>query len=163
MKKVIAILTILLTLPLQSHAGGPETEEMINLIKKTGTTVSINTNKFDPECNDRAGYYTFEKGKEDLFVICEDQVDMDDSAEVWEVVAHESAHIMQACSGRKTYFDVKYLPRIFRELQSKTPHYANLIDNTYHGRDASSEAEAFWMEIQPPSDVINYFKEACFE
>jgi hypothetical protein len=41
------------------------------------------------------------------------------------------------------------------------PHYAKLIDLGYPSGDQRLEAEAFWMELQPPATVISLFRSLC--
>jgi hypothetical protein len=93
-------------------------------------------------------------------VLCRNVVNLADVEAVWEVMAHESTHIMQACTG-STAIAVEYLPRTFRELRTMAPHYAKLIDRDYPSSDQRLEAEAFWMELQAPTTVINLFHSLC--
>jgi len=79
---------------------------------------------------------------------------------VWEVMAHESTHIMQACTGSTAIAD-ELMPRTFRELRTMAPHYAKLIDGSYPVNDQRLEAEAFWMELQTPPSVIGLFRNLC--
>ena len=159
--KFLHIATTLFLLVTPATAGQVETTQLLDLIESTGTTVSFNTNTFDESCVGKAGYYSFEADVEDLFVVCSDNVDTDDPDALWEAVAHEATHVMQACLGGLV-FDQEYLPRTFREIERKAPHYAKLLDDKYTGKDTALEAEAFWMELQPPAEVINYFNQACF-
>ncbi len=53
------------------------------------------------------------------------------------------------------------MPRTFSELRSIAPHYAKLIDRSYPSSDQRIEAEAFWMELQPPQAVISLFRRLC--
>jgi hypothetical protein len=75
-------------------------------------------------------------------------------------MAHESTHIMQACRGGSVIADDS-MPRTFRELRTIAPHYAKLIDRSYPSSDQRLEAEAFWMELQTPDNVIALFRQLC--
>ena len=143
-------------------AGGADAEVLVNLLEKSGTEVSFNTNKFDKNCINNKGYYIYEHKVQDLLVVCVDQVNTDDGEEVWEVLAHETTHAMQACMGG-TVFETTYHPRFYRELGRKAPHSAELLNKGYGHRDAASEVEAFWMELQSPEKVMNLFVEACLK
>ena len=166
MKKLLATAFAALAIATPAQAGTDDILRLMDLIKQTGTTISINTNRQDPDCINKAGYYYLEhdrnqKVKADLLVICSDQVDLNNTDKVWEVLSHESTHIMQACTGGTAFTENNH-PTMFRELNRKAPHYSKLVDN-YSGRDARYEAEAFWMELQPEEDVIGYLEHTCFQ
>ena len=154
-----ALLAIGSALP--SQAGSfQDSLKLMDLVKETGTQVSINSNSFDPLCKDKAGYYQFEKGKIDLLAVCRDQVNVKDPNELWETVAHEAVHVAQACNGG-AYFKPEYHPRMLRELRSLAPHYAKMLQ-TYRGDHQLAELEAFWAELQTPETVISMVQTACF-
>jgi hypothetical protein len=154
-----AILAIGSALP--SQAGSrQDAMTLINLVKETGTVVSMNSNSFDPNCKDNAGYYVFQKDVEDAMIVCRDQVNVKDPNELWETVAHESVHVAQACNGG-AYFKPQYHPRMLRELRSLAPHYAKMLQG-YRGDHQLKELEAFWAELQTPETVISMVKSACF-
>ena len=103
------------------------------------------------DCGDRKayGYYQFDQAKNiDKLVVCANTTDMSDPDEVWEVLAHEATHTMQACAGGPVIPD-KYVPRVLRELQEVAPHYYRLL-NEYNGHHKRIELEAFWMELRTP-------------
>ena len=149
--------------PLSAQASMADVEAYIDLIQQSGTQISFNENSFDKSCIDRAGYYHLEPGKQDLLVVCVSQVDEKDPDAVWEVLAHESTHIMQACSETGYAFKAEYHPRIVRQLQSKAPHYSKMVDTTYKGHAQLQETEAFFMELQEPSEVMSVFTKLCFK
>ena len=154
-----AFLTIGAALP--SQAGSlQDSLTLMNLVKETGTTVSINSNTFDKNCTGKHGYYLFQKDAKDLMVVCEDQVNIKDADELWETVAHESVHVAQACNGG-AYFQAKYHPRMLRELRSLAPHYADQLMG-YRGDHQLQELEAFWAELQAPETVISMVTAACY-
>ena len=149
-----------LSVAIPTQAGTVEAYQLLKMIESTGTTVSLNPNSYDESCKDKAGYYVYEPKVQDIFVVCTDQVNVKDSDELWEIVSHESTHVMQACNGGLV-FKESYLPRTFRELERKAPHSAKLIDEKYTGDATALEAEAFWMELQPPAHVLSYFEGTC--
>ena len=160
-KLLTTVLAAVVLSPLSVSAGSfNDSKELIELIKTTGTHVSVNTNSFDKNCPGKAGYYQYIKDVSDVLVVCEDQINKHDPHELWKVISHESTHVMQACKGRNL-FKESYLPRIFRTLSTKAPHYAKMIDTQYSATVAIKEAEAFYMELQPPADVMQMFKLAC--
>ena len=135
--------------------------KLMNLVEKTGTTVSINSNTFDKNCIDKAGYYSYVKDKIDVLIVCEDQVNIKNAVELWETVSHEAVHAAQACNGG-TYFKAKYHPRMLRELRSLALHYAIQLMG-YRGDHQLKELEAFWAELQTPETVIEMVETACFD
>jgi hypothetical protein len=127
-----------------------------NLINATGTQTVVST-----ECPpDHAGYYENDGQAVDRLVICQKMVDLADVEAVWEVMAHESTHIMQACRGSHVIDDAQ-MPRTVRQLQALAPHYAKLIGESYPTDEQRFETEAFWMELQPPARVIGLFRLHC--
>jgi hypothetical protein len=107
-----------------------------------------------------AGYYERDRQGRHRLVLCRNGVNLADIDAVWEVMAHESTHIMQACTGSTAIAD-EYMPRTFRELRTMAPHYAKLIDAGYASQDQRLEAEAFWMELQTPQTVLSLFRQLC--
>ena len=127
------------------------------LVANTGTDVTAK------DCGDRRayGYYHFNKAQDiDELVVCTNTTDMKDADEVWEVLAHEATHTMQACVGGPVIPD-KYVPRVLRELQEVAPHYYRLL-NEYSGHQKRIELEAFWMELRSPAQVYKFFESACY-
>ena len=120
-KKTIFLLTPLILqgifTPLHSDTR-KDIEDLKQLIKSTGTKVIDSSN-----CKkDELGHYTF-RDKTDKLVICTNNIDKNDNSAYWEVLAHESAHIMQACNNNNLYKD-QYHPRMFRKLKTEAPHYS---------------------------------------
>lgn len=107
-----------------------------------------------------AGYVQRDGRGRHHLVLCRNAVDLTDLDAVWEVMAHESTHIMQACAGGTVIAD-DHMPRTVRELRSMAPHYAKLIERGYPSVDQRLEAEAFWMELQTPATVIRLFENFC--
>ena len=132
-------------------------EELTDLIKQTGTTVQT------LDCQPGAmGYYQFDKDNNiDRLVICQNNVDTKDPDAVWEVVAHEATHVMQACQGGPVIAD-NYVPRVLRELQETAPHYYATLQQ-YRGAHKRVELEAFWMELRTPAVVMDWMVTYCFQ
>lgn len=107
-----------------------------------------------------AGFYERDAAGQHRLVLCRNGVDLGDVEAVWEVMAHEATHIMQACRGGSVIADDS-MPRTIRELRTMAPHCAKLIDRSYARADQRLEAEAFWMELQTPGQVISLFRQLC--
>ena len=151
-KKLLATvcaLTCCLGDPMPASAGThQDIITFINIIKETGTKFSINPNSFDKLCEGKDGYYQYIENVSDVLVVCSDQVNIKDPHDFWETLSHEATHVMQACRGGNI-FSESYMPRIFRTLQTKAPHYARMIDTQYSTDHARHEAEAFLQVISP--------------
>ena len=134
-----------------------DVEKLLTLVEETGTDVQ------SLDCTEgRLGFYQLEKAnKIDRLVICKNNVDTDDSDAVWEVVAHEATHVMQACYGGPVVKDT-YVPRILRELQETAPHYYATLQQ-YRGDHKRVEIEAFWMELRTPAVVMDWMTTYCFK
>lgn len=157
-KKIIGALAGLsLALPVQA-ATWDEVKELADLVAGTGTTVEARV------CQRPGiyGYYHFNASQDiDLLVICSNTVDMNDVDMVWEVLAHESTHVMQACNGNYVVKD-SYVPRLARELQTYAPQsWATLQQYPIDKR--RSEIEAFWMELREPEFVMDWVRDFCYE
>lgn len=132
-------------------------KDFIGLIKQTGTKVQKTDN-----CPDNTyGFYQPPKkdGSGDRLVFCSNRIDFNDTSAVWEVLAHEGAHVMQACNGGLLWKE-EYHPRMLRKLKEQAPHYAKILSQ-YRGKDKMYELEAFDMELRTAQQVIGYFKEFC--
>ena len=134
-------------------------QDFIGLIKQTGTKVQ----KSDKCPGDTYGFYQQPQkdGTGDRIVFCTNNIDLEDTSAVWEVLAHEGAHVMQACNGGLLWKD-EYHPRMLRNLKERAPHYAKILDQ-YRGRDKMYELEAFDMELKTAQKVKRYFLEFCIE
>lgn len=132
-------------------------ENLTSLVEETGTVVEA------LDCPEgRLGFYQFDKQNNiDRLVICKNNVDTTDSDAVWEVVAHEATHVMQACHGGPVIAD-NYVPRVLRELQETAPHYYAVLQE-YRGDHKRVELEAFWMELRTPAVVMDWMVTYCFQ
>ena len=154
------ILTVLAGLAITSPAlatSWTDVNTLTDLVKQTGTTVEARA----CEREGVQGFYQYDKDAGiDLLVVCSNVVDMSDSDAVWEVVAHEATHVMQACMGGPVLKDT-YVPRVLRELQETAPHYYQVLQQ-YRGDHKRYELEAFWMELRAPDDVHQFLDRSCF-
>jgi hypothetical protein len=151
------LLLPLLGVSMPAGAVSPaELRALAELIQASGTATIVS----DVCPPDHAGYYENDGGRIDRLVICRAAVDLDDLRAVWEVLAHEATHVMQACRGAPVLPDAQ-MSSTYRELRVLAPHYAKLIDRSYARSDQRLEAEAFWMELQPPDLVMALFRSRC--
>lgn len=82
-----------------------------------------------------------------------------DPAEIWGVLAHESAHVMQHCRGGSLLVDGQmdraisrvrdHSPRLFKEL------------SMYHSSQHRDEVEARLVQTLPPDQVEALFEHFC--
>lgn len=165
MKKLFITLLSALAIAAPARADSlPEIKALMELVEATGTKVSANTNSFDKNCIGKAGYYSYKEGIEDVLVVCVDQTGgLSNYNGIWESLAHETTHVMHACRGYNPIFKPKYHAAMLRQLRALTPDYARLVTEEYLSEHALLELEAFWMELQPPSDVRKYLRNACFK
>jgi len=104
----------------------------------------------------------FKKDTYDVLVLCKDQVDVTDVHAVWEVLAHEATHIMQACTpGGDTAFRNEDHPAMIDDIKRIAPDDIDLIVNAYEKHEWKGELEAFWMMRQDPTTVIDYLRQIC--
>ncbi|WP_137024995.1 hypothetical protein [Synechococcus sp. UW179A] len=143
--------------PPTAYADSPkDIELLITYVQQTGTKVEKTT------CDSNTlGFYQAptEGGGGDRLVFCSNNIDFNDISAVWEVLAHESAHVMQACNGGLLW-KAEYHPRMLRGLKEQAPHYAQIL-RQYNGWDKMMELEAFDMELRPASEVISLFVNYC--
>lgn len=138
-------------------------DELTGLIRDAGTKIVQVNCKKEMDLSGAKGIYLFDKeDKLDHLVYCKENLDLDDPDEVWEVLSHEGTHIMQACYGGPIVKD-EYIPRTMRNLKSFAPHYYKLVTEDYSSEDQRLELEAYDMELEEPSSVIELFKQYCFE
>ncbi len=159
--QALSLLAILLPAGPAGAATQVDIDTLAESIRSTGTKI---VEKKDCE-KDLHGYYQFENKVIDQLTICVNNLDMNDTDQVWEVYAHEVTHIMQACDDAETgqAFNDSYFPRIYRELQDLNP--SSVEDTGLYGSwNKRQEIEARWMELQPPGRVIELFHSSlCFK
>ena len=134
-----------------------DVEDLIELVKASGTKVQKTA---DCDGNTLGFYQTpREDGTGDRLVFCTNNLDMEDVSAVWEVLSHESAHVMQACNGGLIWKD-EFHPRKLRNLKNVAPHYYQILQE-YRGGDRMIELEAFDMELKTASEVKELFFDVC--
>lgn len=134
-----------------------DTYDLVDLVEATGTEVSLVV------CKDKgiSGYYESDPSQKlDRMTLCKNNIDFSDPAALWETVVHEATHVMQACTGTNALAQ-EWHPRMWRDLRSQTPHYSKILTTEYSSETSVNEAEAFWMELQEPSQVLDLFKRNC--
>ena len=133
-----------------------DTAELARIVESTGTTIVSS----DECARGIQGTYEYDERTEvDKLTICKNNVNTSDADAVWEVMAHESIHVAQACLGENVYKDA-YIPRIFRTLRTDAPHYARILNN-YPDDHRLREAEAFYAELLAPDTVKEIVAKAC--
>ena len=156
-KQILALVAGLAIAAPASATSWQDVHRLKTLISNTGTTVAA----IECEENSYYGYYQFDAEKKiDNLVICKNTVDFNDPDAVWETLAHEATHTMQACAGGPVIKDER-VPRVLRELQELTPHYYRLLQS-YTGSHKRKELEAFWMELRTPEFVMETFAKLCY-
>ena len=158
-KHLLAVITgLVIATPTPALATSwQDVNRLKELVSNTGTKVLLQ----NCERDDTYGYYHFDPSKEvDTLVICSNVVDHNDPDAVWETLAHEATHTMQACAGGPIIED-EIVPRVIRELQELTPHYYRIL-MSYSSSQKRTELEAFWMELRHPEFVINTFTKLCY-
>ena len=105
---VLSQITGLLALIPSSYADSQkDIELLIGYVEQTGTKVQ----KSDKCGSSVMGFYQAptQDGTGDRLVFCSNNIDFNDNSAVWEVLAHESAHVMQACN-RGLLWKAEYKP-----------------------------------------------------
>ena len=114
------------------------------------------------------GYYSFEnirgKGRVDEIVICKNNYLLGNPTpeEYWQLLAHESTHMMQACAGSKLYGSYQLRDMSYELLEKDRSSYET-IHKAYNPRDEDFEIEARWMEMQPKQFVIDALRKYCIK
>jgi len=158
-KQVLAVIAgLAFATPVPVFATGWKDVNLLKeLVSGTGTKVLLQN------CTEGGvyGYYEYNPSADvDTLVICSNTTDHKDPDAVWETLAHEATHAMQACAGGPIVEDV-IVPRMLRELQELTPHYYRIL-MSYASSEKRTELEAFWMELRHPEYVINTFIKLCY-
>ena len=151
------LLGLLVLQPAAKADSWKDIEDLIEMVKSTGTKVQKTG-----ECEGNTlGYYQPPRkdGSGDRLVFCTNNLDMEDVSALWEVLSHESAHVMQACNGGLTWKE-EFHPRMLRNLKNVAPHYYQILQQ-YRGGDRMIELEAFDMELKTASEVKQLFLGVC--
>jgi antirestriction protein ArdC len=130
----------------------PDLQMLVQALAAFGTRV------VPAECKQEGlqGYY---EPANDQIVLCTDSLTDADPASVWDVLAHEATHKMQACV-KGSLMPPTHVGRMMRQLRATYPE--TLADlNAYASGQSRAELEARWMELQPPEFVIQLLVAAC--
>ena len=93
-------------------------------------------------------------------LICANNIE-DDPRQVWVVLAHESAHVMQHCHGGPLLADHQVGNALARiESQSRTTFQELRL---YHQSQRRDEIEARLVQGMPPDEVEALFRSFCAE
>ena len=101
----------------------------------------------------------FHEGKQAL-LMCGNNLP-DDPAIVWVVLAHESAHAMQSCSGGNL-MPAALLSREMEVARQRQPDTFQELQ-LYHTSQHHVEAEARLIQAMPPEQVVALFEKHCAE
>jgi hypothetical protein len=149
-----AALSFLTLLPAQPARADslPDLQRLVEALASFGTRV------VPLECKQKGleGYYEVAK---DQIVICLDALADSDPSSVWDVLAHEATHKMQACVGGFV-IPPTYVARMMRQLQANFPETLAAL-NAYTSSQSRLELEARWMELQTPEFVVRLLVASC--
>lgn len=126
---------------------------LVSLLQGVGTKVHAVRN-----CG-KKGILGFYQPRSDDLVLCMNYVNGKDPDSVWDKLAHEATHKMQACLGGFAISD-RYVGRMYRDLGALKPGSLNSLQ-AYPSIEARYEVEARWMELQQPHVVLHALRTAC--
>lgn len=138
-------------LPAQANTKA-DVETLVNTLVATGTKMKVGN------CQ-RPNLYGFYVPKEDQMVICADSLAGKDPSILWDTLAHETTHKIQACIGG-FLMPATHVGAMMREIRSIYPETLNDLD-AYDSSNIRYELEARWMELQTPATVLQLLKVAC--
>ena len=148
------------SLALFSWAGGlpaqantmADVETLIQTLTALGTKVKAG----NCEQKNLYGFYVPQK---DLMVICADSLAGKDPSILWDTLAHETTHKMQACIGGFV-IPSTHVGAMMRELKAIFPETLKDLD-VYDSGMMRYELEARWMELQTPATVLQLLVNNC--
>ncbi|EAU74142.1 hypothetical protein RS9916_31582 [Synechococcus sp. RS9916] len=82
-----------------------------------------------------------------------------DPAEVWGVLAHEAAHVMQHCRGGPLLIDSE-MDRAIARVRQRAPRLFKEL-RLYHSSQQRDEVEARLVQTLPPAQVEALFQRFC--
>lgn len=147
----LALFSLLGTLPAQSNTM-TDVETLIQALTALGTKVKAG----NCEQKNLYGFYVPQK---DQMVICLDSISGKDPSILWDTLAHEATHKMQACIGR-FIMPPTHVGAMMRELKAIYPETLQDLD-VYSSGEMRYELEARWMELQTPATVLQLLVTAC--
>lgn len=148
-----ALSLLSLIAPPPAHADSMvDVKAMVQTLQALGTKVTAS------ECREKDLNGAYHPDK-DLLVICVNALQDDDPASLWDVLAHEATHKMQACVGGPI-MPPSHVGRMMRELIAIYPE-AIAVLGAYPSGHSRLELEARWIELQPPEFVLTALQIAC--
>ena len=155
--RVVAALSLALVAPLVPGLVRAETWDRVGsyaaLIRRAGTHTLV-----AKDCPS-ALLGAFHAPRNAL-LICANNIE-DDPRQVWVVLAHESAHVMQQCHGGPLIPDHQVGNALARiEAQSRTTFQELRL---YHQSQRRDEIEARLVQGMPPDEVEALFRSFCAE
>lgn len=82
-----------------------------------------------------------------------------DPKQIWEVLAHESAHVMQHCHGAALLADYQ-IDEALEAIEARSKTTVQEL-RLYHQSQRREEIEARLVQILPPQDVEALFRSFC--
>jgi hypothetical protein len=152
---IVAASVAVLASPSAFSATWTDIDSLHAALKAVGTGLK----EYDKCEKGYLGFYAYKKGEYDDVIVCVNNIDKDDPDEYWDVVSHESAHVMQTCTGDYALND-KYINTAYRELHAINPTSVQEMQE-YGSWDKRQEVEARWMQLQQPAVVIELLKKIC--
>jgi hypothetical protein len=147
----LALFSLVGALPTQANTMA-DVETLIQTITALGTKVKAGN------CEQK-NLYGFYDPQKDLMVICVDSLAGKDPSILWDTLAHETTHKMQACIGGFV-MPPTHVPAMIRELKAIFPETLKDLDG-YPLGEVRFELEARWMELQTPDTVLQLLVNAC--
>ena len=147
----LALFSLTGGLPAQANTMS-DMETLLKALSALGTTVKAGN------CG-RKNLYGFYVPKGDQLVICADSIADKDPGIVWDTLAHEATHKMQACIGGYL-MPSTHVGAMLRQLQAIFPETLKDLE-AYPSHQMRFELEARWMELQTPDTVLQLLVAAC--
>jgi len=147
----LALFSLTGGLPAQANTM-TDMETLLKTLSALGTTIKAGN------CG-RSNLYGFYVPKGDQLVICADSIADKDPAVVWDTLAHEATHKMQACIGGYL-MPSTHVGAMLRQLQAIFPETLKDLE-AYPSQQMRYELEARWMELQTPATVLQLLVAAC--
>jgi hypothetical protein len=147
----LALLTLAEAIPTQANTMA-DVETLIQSLTALGTKVKAGN------C-EKKSLYGFYVPRKDQMVICVDSISGKDPSILWDTLAHETTHKMQACIGG-FLMPPTHVGAMMRELKAIYPETLKDLD-IYSSGEMRYELEARWMELQTPATVLQLLVTAC--
>jgi hypothetical protein len=147
----LALFSLVGTFPAQANTMA-DVETLIQTLTALGTKVKAGN------CEQK-NLYGFYVAKQDQMVICVDSISGKDPSILWDTLAHETTHKMQACIGG-FLMPPTHVGAMMRELKAIYPETLKDLD-IYSSGEMRYELESRWMELQTPAAVLQLLGTAC--